>query len=101
MNKYEIWLNAVKGRRSELAKELGVRPASFSLLGRDGGRTLPPAWIPTIVRFSNGALRHSDLLPISSQAVNRMWKAGLLPRDKDKLNLALQAMGRSQQKAKR
>lgn len=93
-SKYNTWLTAVKGRPTQLARELGVKPAATALAGRVAGRPLPPAWIPTIVRVSNGELSHADLLPVSSQTAIRVWQAGLLPKNKTKLDQALMTLGR-------
>ncbi len=97
-SKYDTWLTAAKGRPTQLARELGVKPAATALAGRMPGRPLPPAWRPVIVRLAGGELDYADLLPVSSQTAIRAWKAGLLPKNKAKLNLALVALGRQPQR---
>jgi len=92
MTSYDAWLMAVHGRGSALAKALGVTRSSISNLGRRPGSRIPAAWIPTIVQFSGGELTHEDIIPLSTAA--RAARAGLLPKQRARLDRALIALGR-------
>lgn len=94
MNKFTSWLTSKRGRSTKLAKALDVSVGSVSNSHRKPDGYIPPGWIPTIVRLSEGELTYDDLMQLSNRAVRRMRSKGLMPSDESSLIGVLTAMDR-------